>query len=548
LFTNLIFQAVSLVILYQHALQGKAAGSDGIPAELLQAGLEPLANHFHYLIGSCWASKNVPQDFKDTKITILYKNKGERGDSNNYRGISLLNVAGKLLAKIVLKCLQQLAKKVYPESQCGFRSHRSTTDMIFAIRQLQEKAREQQQPLYLAFVDLTKAFDLVDRRALFTVLTKIGCPPTLLALIKSFHNDMQAQIQFDGSLSDSFPIHRGVKQGCVLAPTLFGLYFSLVFKTAYDNLSSNVGVSLLSRDDGNFFNLARFKSKTLTEKITIRELLYADDAALCASSAEQLQDLLDCFADSCDKFGLTISLRKTVTMSQSENTHHFIVNGTELEDVEDFTYLGSTLSKNTTLDKEISTRIGKASTVFGRLTKRVWKNRHLSIRTKVRIYEACVLSVLLYGAESWAMYRPQESKLSAFHTRNLCFILGKTWKDKMRNEDIYKITGSGPLSSRLKFFRLRWTGHVNRMPKHRIPRLLLHSVLEIGTRRTGRPRLRFKDVIKRDLKDFHINPEYWTSLSKSRASWRASLLVGCKQDIERNLGVLRERHIKRHNI
>ena len=275
------------------------------------------------------------------------------------------------------------------------------------------------------------------------------------------------------------------------------------------------------------------------------ELLYADDAALCATSAEQLQNLLDCFSSSCDKFGLTISLKKTVTMSQATESHHFTINETTLDDVEKFTYLGSTLSKNTTLDQEIATRLGKASTTFGRLTKRVWKNRHLSIRTKVHVYEACVLSILLYGAESWATYRPQESKLSAFHTFNLRFILGKTWEDRMTNEEVFKITGSGPLSSRLKFFRLRWAGHVNRMPCDRIPRLLLHGVLEEGTRQTGRPRLRFKDVLKRDLKDFNIEPESWTTLSKERPSWRSSLHAGRLHDTKANLDKLQQKRLRR---
>jgi len=233
-------------------------------------------------------------------------------------------------------------------------------------------------------------------------------------------------------------------------------------------------------------------------------------------------------------------------MSQSSDTCLFTIDDTTLEHVEEFLYFGSTISKNTTVDQELSIRLGKASTTFGRPTKRVWKNRHLSIHTKVRVYEACVLSILLYGAESWATYRPQESRLSAFHTFNLRFILGKTWEDKMTNEDVFRITGSGPLSSRLKFFRLRWAGHVNRMPQRRIPRLLLHGVLEEGTRHTGRPRLKFKDVIKRDLKDFDIEPVAWTSLSRDRASWRSKLHAGRLHDTTANLEKLQERRRKRH--
>ena len=109
---------------------------------------------------------------RDVKIVTLYKNKGDRSDCNNYRGISLLSTVGKAFARVVLNRLQQLADRVYPESQCGFRAKRSTIDMVFSIGQLQEKCREQRHPLDLALIDLTKAFDLVSRKGLFTCTPK----------------------------------------------------------------------------------------------------------------------------------------------------------------------------------------------------------------------------------------------------------------------------------------------------------------------------------------------------------------------------------------
>ena len=114
------------------------------------------------------------------------------------------------------------------------------------------KTREQQMPLHVAFVDLTKTFDYVNREALFTFLKKVGCPPILLDLIKSFHEHMQGTAQVDGMVSEPFPIVNGVKQGCVLAPTLFGIYFSVILREAMQNANlTNPGVGLRTRFNAN---------------------------------------------------------------------------------------------------------------------------------------------------------------------------------------------------------------------------------------------------------------------------------------------------------
>ena len=123
----------------------------------------------------------------------------------------------------------------------------STINMIFTLCLLQEKCREQGQPLIMAFTDLTKAFDLVSRQGLYYVLHKIGVPLKMLAVIQAFHDGMRGTVQFDGTLSDSFPIQNGVKQGSVLASTLFGIYFAVMLSQAFGN--STEGVCLHSRSD-----------------------------------------------------------------------------------------------------------------------------------------------------------------------------------------------------------------------------------------------------------------------------------------------------------
>ena len=105
---------------------------------------------------------------RDANKVTLYKNKGDGGDCNNYHGIFLLNIIRKLFVKIVLIKLQVLAERIYPESQCGFRAKRATINKI-SLKQLQEKCREQGKPLYVAFIDLTNAFDLVNRDRLFKI-------------------------------------------------------------------------------------------------------------------------------------------------------------------------------------------------------------------------------------------------------------------------------------------------------------------------------------------------------------------------------------------
>ena len=123
---------------------GKAPGEDGIPPEIIRCGKPALLKPLHEVLCTCWNECKVPQDMSDAKIITLYKNKGDRSDCNNYRGISLPSVVGYVIARVVRTRLQVFAKRIYPESQCGFRAERLTVDMVFAVRQLQEKCREQQ--------------------------------------------------------------------------------------------------------------------------------------------------------------------------------------------------------------------------------------------------------------------------------------------------------------------------------------------------------------------------------------------------------------------
>ena len=126
---------------------------------------------------------------------------------DNHRGIALLSIAGKILARVLLNRLTaHLEKGLLPESQCGFRKDRGTIDMVFAARQLQEKCQEQNVDLYSTYVDLTKAFDTVSRDGLWRIMAKYGCPRKFIAIVQQLHNGMLARVQDNGDISEPFPV------------------------------------------------------------------------------------------------------------------------------------------------------------------------------------------------------------------------------------------------------------------------------------------------------------------------------------------------------
>ncbi|WP_419617636.1 reverse transcriptase domain-containing protein, partial [Thiolapillus sp.] len=146
---------------------------------------------------------------------------------------------------------------------------------------------------YAAFVDLTKAFDTVSRNGLWKILARLGCPPQFLTILRQLHEGQQGQVKHNGSLSGSFPISNGVKQGCVLAPTLFSIFFSIMLREAKEDLPD--GIYIRFRTDGSLFNLRRLLACTKTIEELITELLFADDRALLAHTEEALQHIVNRF-------------------------------------------------------------------------------------------------------------------------------------------------------------------------------------------------------------------------------------------------------------
>ena len=185
----------------------------------------------------------------------------------------------------------------------------------------------------------------------------------------------------------------------------------------------------------------------------------------------------------------------TMTMEEDIN-----VDETTLNPVKEFTYLGSIIANDGHIEAELEKRMSKASMSFGRLRERLWNNHNVSIRVKGNIYRAIIMSNLLYGVETWTVYRRHLKKLHAFMMGHLRSIMEIRWQDKVTNIKVLKRAGLPSMEDLLIRKNLCWTGHILRMLTDRLPRQVLYSQLPYGQRPRVRPRLRYKDTVKRNLK------------------------------------------------
>ena len=511
---------------------GKAPGLDGLPVELLLHGGMNVHKAVFNLILAAWSNDPIAQDWIDAIMITLYKGKGKKSLCGSYRGIALLEAVGKVFARLLLNRLEKhVCPSIIPESQSGFRAGRGTVDMIFSARQLVEKCREQCLPLCQVFVDLTKAFDTVNRDALWKVLLKFGCTPAFVDKLRQLHRSMKARVNFNGQLSDQIDVDNGVKQGDIPAPTLFSLYLTAVLWFAFHDC--DIGVYFRFRTSGRIFNLRRFQARTLVQESLVRDLLYADDADLVAHSIGDMQSVMDRFSDACTRFGLTISIAKTKVMYTTAPGEVYVepdinVNGIRLDVVKNFVYLGSTLSDDGSLDAEIKERISKASAAFGRLESRVWSDKDLTLNTKLAVYKTCVLTTLLYASETWTLYRAQTKLLERFHQHCLRRVLSIKWESYTPDTDVLSKAKIESISAIVLRNQMRWAGHLVRMDDARLPKRLFYGELSIGRRPQHKPRKRFKDCVKDNLKLMGIEIDEWETATSDRDQWRRLTASGVK--------------------
>ena len=362
---------------------------------------------------------------------------------------------------------------------------------------------------------------------------------------------MKAAVKDGSDVSPPFSVTSGTKQGCVLAPTLFSIFFSLMLLTAFKG--SKDGVDIVSRCDRGLCELktAHFNGKATVS--CIRDLLYADDCALAACSLEALQRLTDRFASAARRFGLTISIKKTEALYQPAPGNEYVapaivINGTQLNAVKNFNYLGGKISNDASINEEITARIAKATSSFGRLTKRLWSNRHVRLDTKVSVYKACVTTSLLYGCESWTLKKQHITQLERFHLSCLRKIARIRWFHKVTNYEVLHRCNISSIESMVDGAHLRWTGHITRMADDRIPKLLLYGRLASGCTRRGNHKS-YVNSIKSTLRACQIDGTALEQLTAQRVTWRTIYKTGiAKAECERTQRLIDKREHRKASV
>ena len=375
-------------------LSPSSASLGPLKAALIQAGKDALTPVLARLFTAVLRSGCFPPEWALGAITPIYK-KGDTSDPNNYRGITVGHVLGKLYALVVNARLTTWLEErgLRARGQAGFRRGRSTVDNCFILRALAERARARGVKLFLCAVDFEKAFDSVDRELLWAALRRAGIGGDMLRAVQAMYADVPVCVRSTEGLSGCFQSVLGVKQGCPLSPLLFGIFL--------DDWEGH-----LQAVAGSAAALPQLAGRT------VPPLLFADDMFLVATSAAGLQAQLHCLQDYCNAKRLAVNTAKTQVMilrpgggsGRPAAGESFTYAGQPLDVVPSTKYLGLTFSQ---LSKargfascaDVLARAGRQA-MFA-MRRRAWELGACSVQQQCALFDVFVTPVLSYGCEVW---------------------------------------------------------------------------------------------------------------------------------------------------
>ena len=312
-----------------------------------------------------------------------------------------------------------------------------------------------------------------------------GVPDNMLELSKEFYTGKTARVSAEGELTDEFELRTGLGQGCCLAPLLFNIYLAAVMEEWYHIADTHL--TLPYRIDGilhRHMDEVSLNKYSTWDHMKLSDLGYADDAAFLTDTYEKLVKTILGLQTLYKQWGLTMSVEKTKALvSQGELPEPVQVEEVDGFDKVKFTrnfeYLGADVCTRQGCEDDITRRIDKARKAFWRLASSVWDVKQLSLAVKIRVYRTCVVSVLLYGCETWTTTFQGRKKLEQVQTMCLRKIskIG-TWEQEQMHLNSGKLRdwlGVPTVCDMVVQARTRWLGHVARMNNKRLPKQMFFA-------------------------------------------------------------------------
>ena len=344
------------------------------------------------------------------------------------------------MLKILQAMLQQYVNRELPYVQAGFRKGRGTRDQIANIPWIMEKAREFQKNIYFCFIDYAKAFDWVDHNKLWKILKEMGIPDHLTYLLRNLYADQKATVRTGHGTTDWFQIGKGVHQGCILSPFLFNFYAEYIMRNAgLEEIQA--GIKIAGR--------------------IINNLRYADDTTLMAVSEEELKSLLMNVKEESEKVALKLNIQKMKVMASGPITSCEL-DGKTVETVSDFFFFwrgGSKITADGDCSHEIKRRLLLGRKVMTNLDS-IFKNRDITLLTKVCLVKVIVFPVVMYGCERWTVKKADHRRIDAFELWCWRRLLRVPWTARRCNQSILKLTPGISLEGMMLKLKLQYFGHL----------------------------------------------------------------------------------------